>query len=286
MTAPVITALYVPGDRPDRIAKALASGADAVIVDLEDAVAPVRKEEARQGLADALAPDSVEQPGAGTGRPAVQVRVNARGSAWHEADLVAVAALPVGVGVRVPKVESANDLRAVAAALPAREVHALIESGLGVERAFEIASAGATSLALGEADLRSQLGLPAGPAGEPGLGWIRGRIVVAAAAAGLAPPLMSVYADVADEVGLAESCAAGRSLGFLGRTAVHPRQLPVIEAAFAPTGAEISRAAEILARVGSAAAEGVGTVVLEDGTFLDAAMVAGARRTLALAARR
>ena len=278
MTAPVIlTALYVPADRPDRIAKALASGADLVIVDLEDAVAPTHKEAARNGLAEALARPA---------RPAVQVRVNARSSAWHREDLAAVAALPGPISVRLPKVESADELRAVADAVPGRAVHALIESGLGVERAFEIASAGAATLALGEADLRSQLGLPAGLAGEPGLLWIRSRIVVAAAAAGLPAPLMSVYADVADEAGLAASCAAGRTLGFLGRTAIHPRQLPVIKAAFAPTAEEIRRAEQIIARVGSAATEGVGTVVLEDGTFLDAAMLAGARRTLALAARR
>jgi citrate lyase subunit beta/citryl-CoA lyase len=97
--------------------------------------------------------------------------------------------------------------------------------------------------------------------------------------------MMSVYADVADLDGLAASCAQGRALGFVGRTAIHPRQLPVIEAAFLPSEDEVARAAMIVDRVTTAARDGVGTAVLEDGTFLDVAMVEGARRTLALAER-
>lgn len=270
-----LTALYVPGDRPDRVQKALAAGADVVIVDLEDAVAPSRKAEARAAL-DAMG---------SVGRIGIQVRVNGRGSTWHDADIDAVAALPRDVGVRVPKVESAADVEAVAQRMPGRPIHALIESALGVERAFEIASAGVGTIALGEADLRSQLGLARGLAGEPGLQWARSRLVNAAAAAGIAAPMMSVYADVADAGGLATSCALGRSLGFVGRAAIHPAQLAVIEAAFTPTHDEVARAREIVSRVSQAVADGVGTVVLDDGTFLDIAMVASARRTLALADR-
>lgn len=297
-----LTALYVPADRGDRIEKALAAGADIVIVDLEDAVAPSRKDAARAALATLGMglPGSVGSVGA-----AVQVRINARGSRWHEADLAAVGALPADVGVRVPKVESAEDIRAVADAVPGHAIHALVESALGVERAFEIASAGiasagiasagvesvgvasagVASVALGEADLRSQLGLAPGMAGEPGLRWARSRLVNAAAAAGLPAPMMSVYADIRDAIGLAASCATGRALGLVGRAAIHPSQLPVIVAAFAPSAAEVARAREVLARVGAARADGVGTVVLDDGTFLDVAMVRAARRTLALADR-
>ena len=272
-----LTALYVPGDRPDRVAKALAAGADIVIVDLEDAVAPSSKDLARNALGEALT-------GRDAGGPAVQVRVNAAGSPWHDDDLAAVAALDGEVGVRVPKVESAAQVADIASRVPGRPIHALIESAMGVERAFEIASAGVASIALGEADLRSQLGLPRGVAGEPGLAWTRSRIVNAAAAAALPAPQMSVYTDVRDLDGLAASCAGGRALGFLGRTAIHPAQLPVIRAAFTPSPEEVARAREIVERVGSAAADGSGTVVLADGTFLDVAMLAQARRTLALAA--
>ena len=269
----MLTSLYVPGDRPDRVAKALGSGADCVIVDLEDAVAASHKGAARDALAGALAE-------AAPGIVAVQVRVNARGSAWHEADLAAVAELDPAVGVRIPKVAGPDDVAAVKAALPGREVHALIETALGVEQAFAIASAGVASVALGEADLRAELGLAAGEEGEPGLAWVRSRLVVAAAAAGLPAPQLSVYADVKDLAGLARSCARGRALGFVGRTAIHPAQLPVIREAFAPTEAEVARAQEIIDRVGAAEADGSGTVVLEDGTFLDVAMVRAARRVL------
>ena len=272
-----LTALYVPGDRPDRVAKALAAGADVVIVDLEDAVAPSSKDLARNALGEALT-------GRDAGGPAVQVRVNAAGSPWHDDDLAAVAALDGEVGVRVPKVESAAQVADIASRVPGRPIHALIESAMGVERAFEIASAGVASIALGEADLRSQLGLPRGAAGEPGLAWTRSRMVNAAAAAALPAPQMSAYTDVRDLDGLAASCAGGRALGFLGRTAIHPAQLPVIRAAFTPSPEEVARAREIVERVGSAAADGSGTVVLADGTFLDVAMLAQARRTLALAA--
>lgn len=270
-----LTALYVPGDRPDRVAKARASGADAVIIDLEDAVAPAHKDAARALLGDATSAADGE----------LQVRVNARGSSWSIPDLEAVAALPADVGVRVPKVESAADIAAVAVAAPGRPIHALIESALGIERAFEIAASGVASVALGEADLRSQLGLPSGLAGEPGLQWARSRLAYAAAAAGLPAPMMSVYADIDDLEGLAESCAVGRALGFVGRTAIHPRQLPVIEAAFTPSAADAQRAREIIERVASAQIDGVGTVVLHDGTFLDIAMVDAARRTIAIADR-
>lgn len=279
----MLTALYVPGDRPDRVAKALASGADSVIVDLEDAVAPAHKAQARDGLADALAEGGAGARGPRAGRVRVQVRVNARASAWHEADLEAVAGLVPVVGVRLPKVSGPDDVAAVQAALPRREVHALIESALGVERAFEIGSAGVASVALGEADLRAELGVPAGAAGEQGLSWVRQRLVVAAAAAGLPAPQMSVFPDVHDTDGLARSCRAGRVLGFVGRTAIHPAQLSVIREAFAPTATEIGRAQEIIDRVGAAEADGAGTVVLEDGTFLDVAMVRAARRVLDLA---
>lgn len=272
-----LTALYVPGDRPDRVAKALAAGADVVIVDLEDAVAPSSKDLARNALGEALT-------GRDAGGPAVQVRVNAAGSPWQDDDLAAVAALDGEVGVRVPKVESAAQVADIASRVPGRPLHALIESAMGVERAFEIASAGVASIALGEADLRSQLGLPRGAAGEPGLAWTRSRMVNAAAAAALPAPQMSAYTDVRDLDGLAASCAGGRALGFLGRTAIHPAQLPVIRAAFTPSPEEVARAREIVERVGSAAADGSGTVVLADGTFLDVAMLAQARHTLALAA--
>ncbi|WP_309104633.1 aldolase/citrate lyase family protein, partial [Microbacterium sp.] len=138
-------------------------------------------------------------------------------------------------------------------------------------------------LATGEADLRAELGVPAGSAGEAGLAWSRSRVVNAAAAAGLPAPLMAVYADVDDLDGLEASCRSGRALGFGGRTAVHPRQLDIIRRAFTPDAAEVERAQRVVDRVRSAAVDGTGAFLLEDGTFVDIAMVRAAERVLAAA---
>ena len=277
MTGRTLVALYAPADRPERFGKALDAGADAVIVDLEDAVTLSRKEQARESLADFAAAWTER----GDRAPAVQVRINARGAAAHDEDLAALAGLPASFGVRLPKTESAEDVAAIRSALPGREVHALLETALSIERAFEIATAGVASIAAGEADLRAELGVPAGPAGEPGLAWSRGRIVNAAAAAGLPLPLMAVWADVADLDGLELSCRAGRALGYAGRTAVHPRQIEVIRRVFTPDADEVARAQRIVDRVAAAAADGTGAFVLEDGTFIDVAMVKAAERVLA-----
>jgi citrate lyase subunit beta/citryl-CoA lyase len=268
-----LTLLYVPADRPDRVTKALASPADVVLVDLEDAVAPSRKAEARENAAELLA--------RGPGGRAVQVRINHASTPWHADDVALVASLPAQVGARIPKVESADEVRALAAALPGRALHLLVESALGVERAFELATASpqVASLGLGEADLRSDLRVD----GDEGLTWARGRVVVAARAARLPPPHMSAYTNVRDLDGLAASCRAGRALGFCGRTAIHPGQLDTIRAAFLPSVSEVFAAREVLERVGDAATEGVGAVALEDGTFLDVAMVERARWVLGLA---
>lgn len=275
-TSPPLTLLYAPADRPDRVVKALAAGADTVIVDLEDAVAASVKDSARTNLPGLLAggPDT----GAG---PAIQVRVNHVSTPWHGDDLAVVAGLPPEVGLRLPKVESPDDVRAIAARVPGRRLHLLIESALGVERAFEIATAhgSVASIGLGEADLRSDLRVDE----ESGLTWTRSRIVVAARAAGLPSPSMSAYTNVRDLDGLASSCRLGRSLGFCGRTAIHPAQLETIRAAFLPTPAEVEAARGVIDRVAGAATDGVGAIALPDGTFLDAAMVERARTTIELA---
>nr|WP_063762739.1 aldolase/citrate lyase family protein [Streptomyces sp. NRRL S-1448] len=334
-----LTWLYVPGDQPGTVAKALGCGADVVVLDLEDAVAPDRKEYALRATAELLS-DPVPGPAP------VHVRVNALDGPLAEHEIRTLAALPGLAGLRLPKVQGPADIRRAAGwattaagplggpaggrfaepvatpltapartgrlaagrtargprtvrpgpgtvtatlapaagratrALPATPaLHALLESALGIEHAFAIATAhpALRGIALGEADLAAELGVQ----DEAGLAWPRSRAVVAARAAGLAPPPQSVYPDVHDLEGLARSCARGRAMGFLGRAAIHPRQLPVIEAAHLPSPEEVEAAAEI---VRAAAAEG-GAQALADGRFVDAAVVAGARRVLALAAR-
>lgn len=268
-----LTLLYAPADRPELARKALAGDADVVILDLEDAVAATAKDTARQGLPALLAE---------FGDRAVQVRVNAVGTPWADADLAMLATLPEHIEIRVPKVESLAQVERLRQLTGERRLHALLETPLAIERAFEIASAGVDTIGLGEADLRSALGV----ATADDLAWQRARVVNAAAAAGLAPPAMSVYANVADTDALAASCTVGRASGFVGRAAIHPRQLPVITAAFLPSETEVERAQRILRGFAASTDAGGGTHVLPDGTFIDVAMVRAAERTLALAARR
>jgi len=253
VTTAILTWLYVPADRPDRVEKAITSRAHAVIVDLEDGVPTGRKVEARENVA-AMLQAPREKP--------VFVRVNAR----DDDDLAAVASLPLA-GVVVPKVERPEDV-------PELPVHVMIETARGVEAAFEIAShPSVRGVALGEADIRSQTG-----ALEAGLDWTRARIVNAAVAAGLPRPPQSVYMQVRDLDGLARSCNRGRALGHLGRQAIHPGQLEIIERAYLPTQAEVDTARATVDLLGH---DAVGTV--GDGTFVDAAMLGAAEMTLALA---
>ncbi|MFI5884044.1 HpcH/HpaI aldolase/citrate lyase family protein [Streptomyces sp. NPDC051554] len=269
MTPHPLTWLYVPGDRPPIVAKALAAGADVVVVDLEDAVAPDRKDYARAATAELLSEAQLN----------VHVRVNALDTPWAADDLRTLAPLPGVSGLRLPKVTSAEEVVAVAEKARDLPLYALLETALGIERAFSIAAAHSSvhGIALGEADLRADLGVR----DDAGLDWSRSRVIVAARAAGLAPPPQSVHPDIRDLEGLAASCAHGRALGFLGRAAIHPRQLPVIESAFLPTEQEIEQAETIV----KAATREQGAQALADGRFIDAAVVAAAQRTLTLARR-
>ncbi|GAA2410525.1 aldolase/citrate lyase family protein [Streptomyces coeruleofuscus] len=273
MTAFPLTWLYAPGDRPPVVAKALTSGADIVVVDLEDAVAPDRKAYARAATAELLA----ELPPV-----PVHVRVNALDSPWAGQDLAAVAPAHGLCALRLPKITSPAEVvriaqHAVPTGLP---LYALLETALGVEQAYAVATAHPSlrGIALGETDLRADLGVP----DDAGLDWSRSRVILAARAAGLPPPAQSVHPDVRDLEGLAASCAHGRALGFLGRAAIHPRQLPVIERAFLPTKEEIEQAETIV----KAAAAEPGAQALPDGRFIDTAVVTAAQRTLSLARRR
>ncbi|MER5373513.1 CoA ester lyase [Streptomyces sp. NPDC002132] len=272
MTFP-LTWLYAPGDRPHVVAKALGCGADVVVIDLEDAVAPDRKEYARAATAELLA-DAPPVP--------VHVRINALDGPLAPADLAAVAGLPGVSGLRLPKVTSPGQITRIAEATApsgggAPPLFALVETALGIEHAHAVACAhpALRGIALGEADLRADLGVRE----DAGLDWCRSRVIVAARAAGLPPPPQSVHPDTRDLEGLAASCARGRTLGFLGRAAIHPRQLPIIERAYLPTQRELEEAETIV----KAAATEQGAQALPDGRFIDAAVVAAAQRTLSLA---
>jgi citrate lyase subunit beta/citryl-CoA lyase len=274
---PARSYLYAPGDRPDLLRKALAGEADVVVADLEDSVPAGAKARAR-GNVVALLRDAVPDR--------LHVRVNAIDSDDGVADLRALAGAGA-ITVRLPKVGSADDVRR-AAALAAEAggclaLSCLLESAAGVEHAYEVAVAhpAVTAIALGEADLLADLGIAA-DAADAGLAYARSRIVVAARAAGLPRPVQSVHPHARDLDGLLRTTRLGRALGFFGRSAIHPAQVPVINAACLPTPEEIAAARELVA---AATDEGV-NVVLPDGRYVDPAVVAGAQATLAWAGAR
>ncbi|MFI6504471.1 HpcH/HpaI aldolase/citrate lyase family protein [Nonomuraea typhae] len=263
-TARVI--LFVPGDRPDRIGRALAAGADAVVIDLEDSVAPANKLAAREAAVRAL--------DAARALP-VGVRVNALNTPGGIRDLAALldssAALPDFVVL--PKVESAAEARLCAQALGGRdwrgELVCSIESGAGLEHAAEIAAADSHVVALGfgGADLAAALG--AEPAWEPMLP-ARARLVWAAAAAGIRALDMPCL-DLDSATVLAEECRRARTMGFTGKFAIHPKQVEGVRQAFTPTARQVADAHAVLR-----AAEDGGAVRFR-GSMIDAAVVHRAR---------
>jgi citrate lyase beta subunit len=257
--------LFVPADRPERVAKALAGGAEAVIVDLEDAVRPEQKEAARGQLPELLG-------GAGEARRIV--RVNDPATAAGRLDLEAAAAAGAEA-VMVPKASRAGVATASAAGLP---VLALIESAAGLREAGDVAAQeGVTGLALGNVDLGAELGLRPLPGGEELL-FARSSLVFDAAAAGL-PAFDGVFLDPADEDGLRAEAERSRALGFRGKLCIHPSQLEPVRRAFAPTAAELERARRALGAYEEPGTE-PGAIVV-DGRMVDEAVLRDARRLLA-----
>ena len=275
--APARSYLYAPAHKPALLTKALASDTDAVVIDLEDAVPIELKSAARDGAADALA----RAP-----RRDVWVRVNAVASGFIEDDVAAVAS-PHLAGVRVPKVQSAQEARRVGELLARAgceaAVHCLIESALGLERIGEIARADRSvqGIGLGETDLAADLGAES----DAGLAFARGRCVIAARAAGLAAPVQSVFTDTLALEELRASSEAGRALGFFGRSAIHPRQLEVINDVYTPSRTRVNEAQALVEQLERAQADGAAAFALPNGRFVDRAVVEQARRTLALSER-
>lgn len=254
-----ISALYVPGDRPDRFDKAAASGADLVILDLEDAVADRAKGEALDNIISWLASPP---------RIAVQVRVNP--NAAHE--IRAIRATGANVGLRIPKVDDARKLDAVAYLADGLPLTALIESARGLEAAAAIAAHPAVhEIALGEADLASDLG----SADDLVRDHLRVRLLLAARSAGLNAPMLSAYPAIQDLEGLKADTERGRALGLRGRVAVHPKQIPVIKEVFAPSEQDLAWARAVVGAV-----ENGGVATLPDGQMVDPAMLGRARSLL------
>jgi citrate lyase subunit beta/citryl-CoA lyase len=250
--------LFVPGDRPERVPKALASAAHAVIVDLEDGVAPADKERARHAIA---------------GNPHVLVRINAAGTEWHDADIALLAQHRVA-GIVLPKAEEALTVERVASAASTAVVP-LIESAQGLYAIDMIAKArGVARLAFGHLDFQLDVGMQSGD-DERELDSVRLAIVTASRRAGLPRPVDGVTVALDDDARLQADAGRAKRFGFGAKLCIHPRQLAIVNAAFAPGEAELSWARRVL----DAARDASGAFRL-DGQMVDAPVIARARALL------
>lgn len=265
----VRTALFVPGSRPERFAKALASGADAVIVDFEDAVEASLKAQARENLESFLDANPEAR---------VRVRVNAAGDPQQAADLELCGRLPGIIGILLPKAERAMQVRIAASS--GKPVWPLIESARGLLALGEIAACeGVERLTFGGLDLALDIGMGSGTqAAAVVYDQVRLSLLLHSRVNDLQPPLDTVFPAFDDAEGFAATIRHGRDLGLLGALCIHPRQVAVAHAALAPGADELDWARRVVeASQGGAAAFQV------DGQMVDAPVLARARRLLASA---
>lgn len=277
--------IFTPGHRRDLIEKAIRSGADAVIVDLEDAVATEHKLAARAGLAD-LPPSSVP----------LYVRVNGPTTSFFWEDVVAATAAAMA-GVVVPKAEDPALIDRLDGALTAGEISAghplgsvtivpLIESALGVRHTYEmaIASPRIDTVLFGggeQGDLVADLGSEWTPEGT-GLLHARSAVLLAARAAGISQPMEAVFMDFRNLEGLRIECELARRLGYVGKVAIHPAQVPVINDVFTPSPEVVEYQRKVLAAFEEAEATGAASIAV-DGKMVDYAVARVARNIIARA---
>ncbi len=258
--------LFVPGTRPERFEKAIASGAHAVVIDLEDAVAPTDKNRARTIVAGAL--DAARR---------LWVRINGAGTPWFDADL-ALCAHPGIAGVMLPKAEDADAVAAVhAVAHRDASVLPLIESAAGLWNVRAIAEApGVLRLAFGSIDFQVDLGMS-----DDDLLAYRAAIVLASRVAGRIAPVDGVTTSIDDAAIVRRDAERARALGFGGKLCIHPAQVAAVNAAFRPTESEVAWAERVVAA--DAAAQGAAVAV--DGRMVDRPVLLQARGILSEAGR-
>ena len=267
---PARTYLFVPGTRPERFDKALASGVDKVVLDLEDAVAADDKATARSVVTTWL------QSVTPAGRSRIVVRINDANSSWFAADLAALGDAH-GIGVLLPKAESAAQIAETQAALPDACILALIESARGVAEVNRIAAAGAQRLVFGTLDFALDLDMDIS-VDASGLAYAASRIAIASRVAGLPASVAGVTPQLDDEARLLSDLADARSHGFGAKLCIHPRQVLPIHAALRPGADALDWARRVLAA--DAASPGAARL---DGRMVDRPVVLQAQRTLALA---
>lgn len=277
--------LYVPGDRPRMLAKALGRGADALIVDLEDAVAPAARRTALRAVRtwlEALPPD---------GATSVWVRVNPGPDGLREAAALVCPALR---GLCLAKCPHPGAVSAFHDVLTEQEAQlglpvgriALTPAGDGGRRPERAALAAAPRVAhlqAGEADLCAELGMEPSSDDRSELLVVRTTLVLASAAAGIAPPVGPVSTVFRDTQALLASTRALRRLGYRSRACIHPDQIPVVHEVFTPSAEEVSAARALVDRFEEAVASGLAVVTGADGRMVDEAVVRAARRVLAAA---
>lgn len=265
------------------LSKSMEHGSDALIIDLEDAVPAASKAQALDIVASWLS-EQDQNP------TAIWVRLNPQPDLLdHE---IAAVVQPALTGVYLPKVSSPSEVDSVAAHLDELEaasgiepgtvrIAPLLETAAGILGAAPIAAAPRVShMALGEADLAADLGMQPSPDGRE-LAPIRTAVVVASAAAKLNPPIGPVYTTFRDLESLRKTSLQLRRMGYGGRAAIHPDQIPIINAAFSPTAEELASARDIVDRLDAAQEAGSAVTVAQDGSLIDEAVVRRARHTLA-----
>ena len=282
------TALFVPGNRPDRIDKAFNTEADVIIIDLEDAVPLSEKEISRS---------KVREKAAQYADRMILVRINALGSPFIEGDLEE--AIVEGVkGIMLPKVERADDIHAINKLLleaekkrflPEGSIHLfpLIESAAAVQHVYDIVSAKTEperiySVAFGAADYTLDMGIEMTTGGTE-LFYARSRISIACRAAGISPPIDTPFMiDLNDMEALITDAKRAKELGFQGKLVIHPKQIEPCNRIFSPTPAEIAKAEKIVQAFEEAEAAGTAAIQLE-GEFIDYPVVKKSRDILTLA---
>ena len=271
--------LYVPGNATDKLDKSVGRGADALIVDLEDAVPAALKETTRTAVVGWLGAQQVNS--------SVQFWVRVNPAPIGSVDVAALAGIPSLTGIVLAKVTSVDDVVAAAEMLESRgdtetRLMPMIETATALLRVVEIATGPRVGqLQIGEVDLAADLGMTSDP-DESEMVALRTAVVVASSAAGIGQPLGPVSRETADEVALEQSTWRVRRLGFFGRACIHPAQLDVVHRVFTPTSDEIAEAEALLRSFDDSVATGHGVFVDQRGLLVDEAVVRAARRVIAL----
>lgn len=268
--------LYVPADSHYKVQGALTRGADALIVDLEDAVALTAKETARESLSAWLR--DLEAP-------SIEVWVRVNGGDCRIPDLAALAGVPAVTGLVLAKTESAVEVAEVAEYLSRRGdantlLMPLLESASAILGALDIAQQPRVQrLQIGEVDLQADTGIVASD-DDTELAGIRNLVVLASAAAGICPPVGAVSLTTSDTYRLERSTVRIKRQGFYGRCCIHPSQLPVVHAVFTPTEAEIADAERVLSDFDRAQRSKSEVILDSQGRMIDPAVVRIAQRVL------